>query len=799
MNPSSNGFDAPLNGSSPGAPTSNGAGSHLSNAESGNRNAEEEGSPFSPSALSASRLDAPPGYPRAPMGESDEDDTVDLSRYWRALRRRWPLVLLFFGATLLLGALWTARQKPVYQSTATLIVSTPSGGGGAGAGLAGLLGGPTTSASLGQQMLIIRSAGVTEGALGRLSPTQRAQLDEFSRTDLAPEPGADAIYVQVQAHDGALAAKFANIICHVYIAVQNEQNAQQVSQRTRDISAKLTLAKADLDRASKAVQAFEEKRGIANLENETISVTTQVAGAEAALRDNEDTRAANERALQNVNEQLRIEPDYLPSAIVPTAASEALKARIIELRTERIKALREYTPTSRIIRDLDRQIADLNAQLKATAPTQPGSLAPNPVRQNLLSQRSNLQNQIAASQKRSVSLRNDIAQAKASKSLLPGRAYNLGRLTDDQTLARTLVGQLQGQLQTLGLQETSKGTIATIIAPAEAPTSPISPRKGFNLVASGLLGLLLGTALALLLDRLDDRVHAGEDAELAAHLPILAHVPLVARGETLLVSNGSGSGAHPNAALVESFRMLRANIAFAGLDEPPRSVAITSCRQGEGKSTCALNLAIIVALAGKSVLLVDCDLRRPEVHTLLGLPNEAGLTTVAAGRTPLESAVQNTAIPGLRVLTSGPIPLNAPELFESRGGRAALKAAMRAAEFVVMDCPPALGLADAHAVAALCEATLLVVACDGTNKRGVARAGRSLAGAGARMLGLIFNKTPTRRGDNDDYFQGSSLGIGGASGEAPHFSFEPPVASLSTPNAMQSGEAQTSGSVNESP
>jgi len=789
---SSNGFDAPHGGSSSNGPASNGAGSH-----------HGENGGFEPRAAlppvrelerfaSPSPASAPPGYPRAPMGEGDEDDTVDLSRYWRALRRRWMLVVATCCVALLLGTLWTALQKPVYQSTATLSVSTPGGGGGTGVGLPSLLGGPTTSASLGQQMLIIRSPRVLKGALARLSPSARAELQEFMRTDLAPEPGADAIDVQVQAHDGALAAKFANAICDEYKDAQSRQNDRQRAERTRDIRAKLKGATADLDRASKAIQAFEERHNLADLPAETTTITGQVAGAEQALRDNDDARAANARALQNVNEQLRIEPDYLPNSIVPTPASEALKGQIIQLQIDRNTALREYQPTSRTVRDIDTRIAGLNAQLKATAQKQFGSLAPNPVRQNLLAQKSGLQNQIAASLTRSKSLQNDVAQAKAAKLLLPGRAYNLSRLADDQTNARDLVKTLQQELLTLNVQEIAHSAVATLIDPAAASSTPISPRKIFNLAVSGLLGLLLGSALALLLDRLDDRVYAGEDAELAAHLPILAHVPLVKSGMALLVGHDLGSGARPNAALVESFRMLRANIAFAGLDEPPRSVAITSCRQGEGKSTCALNLATVVALAGKSVLLVDCDLRRPGIHALLGLPNEVGLTTVASGRTPLESAVQNTAIPGLRVLSSGPIPSNAPELFESRGGRAALSAAMRSAEFVVMDCPPALGLADAHAVAALCDATLLVVACDGTKKRQLARAGRSLAGAGGRLLGLIVNKTPTRRGEGDDTFQRQALES--ASNGQGSFSFDGDVPTLSSPMETQREGVNLSGS-----
>jgi len=725
------------------------------------------------------------------MGSEDEDETVDLSRYWRALRRRWPLVLACFGAMLLLGALWTALQKPVYQSRATLLVITP-GAANSNTGIAQFFGGSATSASLGQQMLIISSPGVLRGALLRVSPSQRANLKAFMRPDIAPEPGADAIYVQVQAHDAKLAAVFANAICAEYIHAQNRQNDEQVNQRTSGIKEKLKGANADLDRKSKRVQGFQESRNLADFGAETNAVTTRLAQTRIAASDNDNQRASDEKSLQSVNEQLRSQPEFLPNSIVPSSEAETIKTRIRALKNDLATASGEYTPTSRTIRELNRQISELTAQLNAIPAKQFGSQAPNPLRQNLLQRRSDLQVSIRASLTRAEQLQNDIREAKASKSLLPGRAYNLGRLLDDQSQARSLVTTLQQQLQNLSVQEIARGTTASVISPAEAAPAPISPRKGFNLAASGLLGLLLGTALALLLDRLDDRVHAGEDAEVAAHLPILAHVPLVARGATLLVGQGSGTGARPHPSLVESFRMLRANIAFAGLDEPPRSVAITSCRQGEGKSTSALNLATVVGLSGKSVLLIDCDLRRPEIHSLLGLSNEAGLTTVAAGRTSLESAIQSTGVAGLRVLTSGPIPSNAPELFESRGGRAALSAAMRLADFVVMDCPPALGLADAHAVAALCDATLLVVACEGTNKRQVARACRSLSGAGGRLLGLIFNKTPARRGDNDGYFQSPAFSSPYPAGEG--FSFETHEAALSNSLAQPDEKGVARGS-----
>ena len=740
------------NGASPngGAPHDHGFETRGALGSSGGRALER----FAPAPVAA--------YPSAPMGGDDEDDTVDLGRYWRALKRRWPLALKTFLTVLALGVVWTALQKPVYQSSpATILVSDGSGSAGGGAGqFTGLFGGGATSRSLGQQMIIIRSPGVQSSALSLLKPDEKQQIEEFSRPDIAPEPGAEAIDVQVQARTPEAAAAFANAICHAYLEQSKEQATAQVNDRTRDVSAKLVLAQRDLNRASDRIRHFNEQHQIGNLETEGPAIAAQVAQAQADVRANDTQLASDERSLQVVNEQIKSLPPLISQSIVPTASAEELQKRIIALGIERTDKRRQYTEESRTIRDIDTQIANLRAQLKVTQQTQPGALVPNPVRQTALQKQSDLITQIQASKTRAVELRRAVALAQAAKAQLPGRTYSLGQLQDQEAMARQLVKTLADQYQTLRVQEIGRVTTARVINPA-LPGPMIAPRRTFNIVASALLGLILGAMLALLADRLDDRVHAGEDAEDAAHLPILAHVPLVERGgAALLVSNGGGATQNP--ALVESFRMLRANIAFAGLDEPPRVVAITSSRAGEGKSTCALNLATVMALSGKSVLLVDCDLRRPGVHAMLGASNEIGLSSVAAGMASLESAVQNTPVAGLRVLTSGPIPPNAPELLDSRGGREALRAASEMAEFVVLDCPPALGLADAHLVAALADATLLVVECEVTTKRDLARVTRSLNGAGARLLGIVFNKTPVTRGENEGYFQLPTLN--GASG-----------------------------------
>jgi len=780
FNPSDTSFNgANSNGSLPGSANNGFNGMPVNGApvngvpvnESDGRGAPAPASLPAPAGLGGRELDrfapAPPpaAYPRAPMGSDDDDETVDLSRYWRALKRRRGLVLKTFLSVLALGVVWTALQKPIYQSTAQILVDVPASGGGSGGGneLSQLLGGVSTSRSLGQQMVIIRSPGVQKGVFKRLKAPEQEEIKRFSRTDIAPEPGAEAINVQAQAHTAVAAAALAQAISDEYIDQSKQQARNQVGERTRQLLINLVQARRERDETSDKVRRFQQRYKTNDLPSETTALIAQVTQAQADARANDTQRRSDERRLQGVESQLRTVPNYTPGSIVPTPAVEALKSRLIELNIELVNKSREYTPASRTIRDLKAQVQALQNQLSTTKQQQFGALNINPQHQNLLQQKSDLENSILASQAKASALKDAVAQSQAERDRVPDLAFRLGVLKSDQQIAQSAFETLTQQYQTLHVQEIARTSNAHVITPADPDASPmIAPRRTFNIIASALLGLLLGAALALLFDRFDDRVRSTDEAVEAAHLPVLAHVPLVEGGGAALLLSGAG-GASQNPALVESFRMLRANIAFAGLDEPPRVIAITSSRAGEGKSTSALNLATIMALSGKSVLLVDCDLRRPEVHALLGLPNEVGLTTVAAGMSSLDSAIQTTRVPGLRVLTSGPIPPNAPELFGSRGGRAALLAAGQKAEFVVLDCPPTLGLADAHLVSHLADATLLVVACESTNKREVARSGRSLAQAGGRLLGLVLNKMPVTRGENDDYFQLPSL-QNGASG-----------------------------------
>jgi capsular exopolysaccharide synthesis family protein len=493
-----------------------------------------------------------------------------------------------------------------------------------------------------------------------------------------------------------------------------------------------------LQEASAALRDYRERNSTIDLSGETTDLIGRVGQLEGQKTGVLAELAGSQAQLRAVQAQLRDLPvnSQTASSIVRRPEVASLRAQLSELRLKRIEESRVYKSNNRVIQDIDKQIADVTAQLQREPQSEVGAWQPNPLRQKLVEDASQLQGQILAAQARLRGQDLAIANARGQLKQLPGRAYDLSQLVTDEAAQREGYELLARKYQDLRIQEEQRVANARILERARPSASPVSPRRNFNLGVSFFLGSILACALALLLDRRDDRIHGDDDVVSTSRLPILAHIPAIdSKSQPIFAATS-----RKTSPLLEAFRMLRINLAFANLDESLRSLVITSSQPGEGKSTSAVNLATVMAMSGSRVILVDCDLRRPNLHSLFGLPNTNGLTSVVAGMAPLGEALQTTSVTNLRVLTSGPVPPNPSELLDSRGGRGVLQSVLSEADFVIFDCPPALLLSDAQIVATVADAVLLVVGYAQASKRDVARTSALLTRGGAKMLGVLFNK-----------------------------------------------------------
>lgn len=193
----------------------------------------------------------------------------------------------------------------------------------------------------------------------------------------------------------------------------------------------------------------------------------------------------------------------------------------------------------------------------------------------------------------------------------------------------------------------------------------------------------------------------------------------------------------------EAYRALRLNLQFAALDKRLQTVMLSSPGAGEGKSTVLANLAVTLAQIEQRVIMVDCDLRRPQLHTLFRLPNEAGLTTMMLEEQALQQPpLQETAVERLRLLASGPLPPRPADLIGSQRMDAAIARLREEADMLLFDAPPIMAAADAVVLASKVDAVLLVVNAGQTKRDHVQRAVEQLSRVNARLVGAVLNNAP---------------------------------------------------------
>jgi capsular exopolysaccharide synthesis family protein len=296
---------------------------------------------------------------------------------------------------------------------------------------------------------------------------------------------------------------------------------------------------------------------------------------------------------------------------------------------------------------------------------------------------------------------------------------------------------------------TRPGSVS-IVEPAVTPGAPVRPRTSVNAMLGAFAGLLLAAALALVFEYLDDTVKTAEDVEAAAGLSTLGGVARFPRARS--ARQGLIAASTHRTAAAEAYKVLRTNVQFSTVDQPARTLLVSSANPGEGKTTTSANLAVAIAQTGQRVVVVDADLRRPSLHRVFGLGNQAGLTNALLSRDQdLSAFIQRTPIENLAVVTSGPLPPNPSELLSSRRLDGVLDALRKQADIVIFDSPPTLAVADATILAAKTDAVMLVIDAGRTRAMALQRAQEALSRSKTRILGAVLNKL-TERGRGAYYY-----------------------------------------------
>ncbi len=344
------------------------------------------------------------------------------------------------------------------------------------------------------------------------------------------------------------------------------------------------------------------------------------------------------------------------------------------------------------------------------------------------------------------------------------------------------LASLRGTYATLVQFSSRSGSnLLTVVDPASPPEAPSSPRVLLNTLLAAMVGLLLAVGVAFLVEHLDDTLKNADDVEAVAGLPTLGAIMQMKGDDRRSPIYRLAAILYPRSPVAESYRTLRTNLEFAGLDSPVRTLLVTSSVPGEGKTTTAANLAAVFAQAGHRTLLVDGDLRKPGIHRIFDLPNAQGLTDLLRSEDlPVHHVAQAVEQPDLFVLTTGALPPNPAELLRSSRMRGVLERLRASAELVVIDSPPLQAVTDAAILASLVDGTIFVVDA-GRTRRGAVRNGReALAKVGARVLGVVLNRlSESMSGDYYYYDYSGGYGAGGAAPKGDH-----PAAAAAVPGRV---------------
>ncbi|MGH2679033.1 MAG: polysaccharide biosynthesis tyrosine autokinase [Actinomycetota bacterium] len=440
-----------------------------------------------------------------------------------------------------------------------------------------------------------------------------------------------------------------------------------------------------------------------------------------------------ERALVDSDAVASLVREQLELPRSPGALLESLEVSV-ETNTE-ILAIRYSDP--------DPLVAQRLAQGFAQAYT---TFRRQQAQQQFRSQAGAIQEQIAGVEDRIADIQGEIDATEDTEE------QNTLSAQRDSLLAR--LGVLQQEMENLRTLTASQSTGGEVVQPANLPSSPSSP----DVIRNGLLalavGLALGTGLVFLRERLDERLRGRADLETQIGAPVLATVPRARRRRRRAHRDDIVTLTDPKGGAAEAYRTLRTNIQFLARTGTFRVIGIVSPAAGEGKTTTAANLAVSLAHAGKRVIVVSCDLRKPRLHRCFGIPNDPGLTRVLSGMN-LMDAMQKPRPDNLRVLASGPTPPNPAELIGSDAMEAILETLQTFADFVILDTPPLLAVSDGVGLASRCDGVLMVADARTTARGALAHGREQLEQVGATIVGGVLNNFDPSRARYYSHYHGS--------------------------------------------
>ncbi|MBK7977393.1 MAG: polysaccharide biosynthesis tyrosine autokinase [Deltaproteobacteria bacterium] len=556
-----------------------------------------------------------------------------------------------------------------------------------------------------------------------------------------------------------LAARVADGIADGYKAYSLETRLDLSIEGREFLDGQLHDLEERLRSAEAALAAFRQEHQLVSLDTEENPTIQAMKHLNQLLTDAVAIRIEKEAQFDLVRGG---SPDSLPAVLASPLIAE-LKQRRAELEREYARLSKKYLPDYPQMQQLRSQVEEARASLGQEM----GRIARG------------LEREFQAARERESALRQQVERSEQAALAQKSTSAEYSMLKRDVDLNRSIHDSLLQRMKEMTVAAGLKTGNIRIVDPAEVPTVPSAPRRLHSLALGMLLGLALGVGAALLRSALDNSIRTPAIASRVLGLQTLALVPsmrgasmgavrVASRARGLVGSHRGGAPRRPSDGAAvelvtlapdptpgsEAYKIFRTALLLLRTDPQPRRILFTSSVAGEGKTSTAINTCISLAQAGKTVALVDADLRCPRVHKVVGLSSKVGLSTYLESAVSLQSVGVTALHRNLWVVPGGTLPSSPSELLGTDRMRDAIDELARRFDYVVLDSGPTLPVPDALILSSLVDGVVLVVDSSRTSRELVQAARERLDQAGARMLGVVLNQVDARFGYGAQAYRG---------------------------------------------
>lgn len=670
--------------------------------------------------------------------------SITLRSVGEAIRRRWMIVAVTAVAVFAVALGTALMLTPKYDAFAKVRI-TPNAASpldfGSGTEQ------PADQTAVNTEVQVIGSRGTARRVVTQLglehdpefagkgpanTAIERATSSLLDHLKISRDDKSYLVLIGIRSIDGAKAARIANTFASTYVAGTADNLMGTAARQSSSIQNRLRELGAEVQAADSRLASYRAQSGISQSGQGGTITDQQIAPLSMQLATAESEAAAARSALSVAERQNATGGSDAISAVLSSGVIADLRRQRTEAEKRRAELNSRYGPRFPLSIQVAQQIESLDAQIKQEAQRVVGGL----------------RSQALSAEARAASLRGRLNTLQRGVARDDQASVMAGTLERDAEAKRTAYTRLaQAAQQSTQAQRVSTPQ-ANVVENATIPTRPTFPKVKAFAAAGLLIGIVLGLGAVLLVEGLSSTIRKPEDIETLLDLAFIASVPRLPTPWTLrsrrTVNPATTLITKPMTIYAEAYRSVRSFILTRSQAAPTRVLAVASSLPGEGKTTSALSLARIMALSGDRVLLVDCDVRRAGVLRALNRTVDAGLADVLEGRRTMREAVVPDEVDNLDLLLAKGSLFTPIDLFGGNQMEELLKAAREKYDYVILDTPPLLGIADSRTLVGLADAVLLVIKWNTTPIAAVDAALAGIEHGHGNILGAVLTMVDHR-------------------------------------------------------